>query len=351
MREKMKKGGLKPVEKRVVAVFLAVIICMALCACKQKPDVPISKEGTDSIVNTEGKNSPGQETTSEPVSESQSDSVSETTPESVPKLVPKSTAESVPDTALKTPLEPTQERTQERTQAFPFKDKDGNTRYRLVINGDEVETQNWPFTYPDEPKGGFYPLKDVLSYFGVECLCGPNESSLTARINGKVLKVAANNPEMVCGGKSVNAASKSGIPVCIDNCLYVPSFLCMIIFDDGIVDFSADRSTATLNTKTVINLADSGTAGLSIPNSQGANSGPGGNTSGSSDGQSVCGTCNGSGQSICTYCGGTGSKIEYQQTYDPITHQYKQTQKQVFCPRCGGRGFTRCPMCGGSGKR
>jgi hypothetical protein len=366
----MTASGLKPAQKKVIAVFLALIIGMALSACKQKQDVPISEE-TGSAINVEENNSPGQETDSEQgsgsVAEPVTDPVSESTQGADPKLVPGSTTkpalETAPGSTSKPATEPVTKKTpelaQEQTteskaqpaQTFPFKDKDGNTRYRLMINGNEVETQNWPFTYPDEPKGGLYPIKDVLAYFGVECLCDPNETSLTARINGKVLKVAANNPEMVYGDKSVKGMSKAGTPVSINNCLYVPSFLCMVIFDDGIVDFSADRSTATLETKTIINLAESGTSGLSIPINQGVNSEPGGNTSGGASGQFACGTCGGSGKSICTYCGGTGSKIEFQQTYDPVTHSYKQTQKQVFCPRCGGRGSTTCSTCGGSGQR
>lgn len=49
-------------------------------------------------------------------------------------------------------------------QTFPYKDDEGRMRYKLEINGSEVQTENLPFTYPDEPKGGYYPLEDVLSH-------------------------------------------------------------------------------------------------------------------------------------------------------------------------------------------
>lgn len=240
-------------------------------------------------------------------------------------------------------------------QTFPYEDDEGRTRYRLVINGSEVSTENSPFTYPDDSKGGYYPLEDVLSAIGVESLCSEDESALTTRINGKVLSVTAGVAEMTYGQKTVKGFGTEA-PVCIGDCLYVPSFLFMSIFDDGIVNFSGDRSAATLDTNTVINLAASGTAGLSVPSAGVGTSGNvsvGNGTSGSvgAAGSAKCGTCNGSGRSICTYCSGTGSKIEYQQAYDPISKQYKQAQKKVFCPRCGGSGKVACPTCGGSGQR
>lgn len=240
-------------------------------------------------------------------------------------------------------------------QTFPYKDDEGKTRYRLVINGQEVQTENLPFTYPDAPKGGYYPLEDVLADLGVECLCSGDKSALTTKINGKVLKVAAGVVEMTYGPKTVKGLGTEA-PVCLNECLYVPGFLFMSIFDNGIVGFSGDRSAATLDTNIDINLADSGTAGLSVPHMGGGTAGDvsGGNGAGGSGGKvgrADCGTCSGSGRSICTYCGGSGSKIEFQQAYDPVSKQYKQTQKTVRCPRCGGSGKVSCPTCGGSGKR
>jgi len=239
----------------------------------------------------------------------------------------------------------------EAAQAYPFKDDAGRMRYRLVINGHDVDTKNLPFTYPDAPKGGYYPLVDVLAHLGVDCLSSEDGNAVTTKINGKVLQVTSGAAKMTYGSKSVE--SPTDTPVFIDSCIYVPSFLFMVIFDDGIVNFNGDRSAATLDTSTAIKLADSGTEGLSIPNTGAAASGSSG--SGSSGGgrsdAAICGTCNGSGHSICTYCGGTGTKVEYQQAYDPISKQYKQTQKTVFCPRCGGRGQVVCPSCGGTGKR
>ncbi len=258
----------------------------------------------------------------------------------------------VTETESKNPLENIAEGGEpEPKQTFPFEDDEGRMRYRLVINGREVETKNLPFTYPDAPKGGYYPLKDVLAYFGVECLCSKDESVLTTKINGSILKVTAGKPEMTYGRKSIKLVSALDAPVCIDGCLYVPSVLFMSVFDDGIVDFSGDRSAATLETNVVIDLAASGTAGLSVPSGGAASEVSGGKGSSGSTSGANCGTCNGAGRSICTYCSGTGSKIEYQQIYDPVSKQYKQTQKTVFCPRCGGSGRVTCPMCGGSGKR
>jgi len=241
----------------------------------------------------------------------------------------------------------------EQEQKFPFEDDEGRTRYRLVINGNEVSTENLPFTYPDSPKCGYYPLEDVLAHIEIACLCSEDKSALTTKINGSLLKVTAGVAEMTYGRKSIKAVGTE-TPVCIDGCLYVPSFLFLSIFDNGIVDFSSDRSAATIDTNTTIDLASSGTAGLSVPCAGASgvvSAGNGQASSGSSTGSSNCGTCNGSGRSICTYCSGTGSKIEYQQAYDPVSKQYKQTQRTVFCSRCGGSGQVTCPSCGGSGKR
>lgn len=195
-------------------------------------------------------------------------------------------------------------------------------------------------------------MVDVLSYFGVECLASGDGRVVTTKINGKVLEVKAGVAKMTYGTQNVKAASD--VPVYLDGYLYVPSFLFMLIFDDGIVDFKGDRSAATLDTSAAINLAASGTAGLSVPNTVTSGNGSDGNIpfgTGGQSGAAICGTCNGSGQSVCTYCGGTGTKIEYQQVYDPISKQYKMTQKSVFCPRCGGKGYVTCPSCGGTGKR
>lgn len=234
-------------------------------------------------------------------------------------------------------------------QSFPFKDEEGRMRYKLEINGSEVQTKNLPFTYPNEPKGGYYPVVDVLSHMGVDCLYSEDETTLITRINGDVLTVSAATAEIIYGKNKFQ--SDTATPVIIDGCLYVPSFLFMVLFDDGVVDFSGDRSTATLETNATIDLASTGTAGLSIP-STGALGivGAGSGAAGLSE-QLNCSVCRGTGRSICTYCSGTGSKIEYQQAYDPVSKTYKQTQKRVFCPVCGASGTVTCPSCGGSGRR
>jgi len=237
------------------------------------------------------------------------------------------------------------------TQTFPFQDDEGRLRYRLVINGEEVKTKNYPFTYPDSPKCGYYPLEDVLAYLKVECPCSEDEAVLTTKVNGNVVKVT-DNVEKMQYGKSTIAASTGGVsPVVVDGVLYVPSILFMLLTDKSIVNFTSDRSAATLDTDIVIDPSTSGTAGLRAPYSAGGGTPANGGSQGGTGARQSCGTCGGSGRSICTYCSGTGSKIEYQQTYDPISHQYKQTQKKVFCSRCSGRGSITCPSCGGTGKR
>lgn len=287
-------------KRRFLSILLAAVLCLPLSACgeKQKPvDVsPVSVAPAENTAQAQGK-------------------------------------------------EP------ERT--FPFKDDEGRTRYRLVVNGNEVKTENLPFTYPNDTKCGYYPLEDVLSALGVESLCSSDESVLTTKLNDKVLKVTAGVATMTYGAKTVKGLGTEA-PVCIGDCLYVPSFLFMSIFDKGIVNFSGDRSAATLDTNTTINLASSGTAGLKIPSAgvgtAGNVSSNGSGGSGGQSGSKKCSMCNGSGRSICTYCSGTGSKIEYQQTYDPISKQYKQTQRTARCPQCSGSGKVTCSVCGGMGQ-
>ena len=300
-------------KRQIFALLLLSVICITLCSCgqSQSPAVPSSEPTVSALAQSE----------------------------------PSITAENTLQEKEAEPPESDASEPAEPEQAFPFVDDEGRTRYRLVINGDEVKTENLPFTYPDKPKGGYYPLKDVLSYFGVECLCSKDDAALTTKINDRTLKVTAGVKKMTYGPKIMEPVT--AIPVLIDGCLYVPSVLFMSIFDDGIVGFSADRSAATLDTDTTINLAASGTAGLSIP---GSGSSTGG-MSGGSPGSSSCDACGGTGRNICTSCAGTGRKTEYQQAYDPISKQMKVTQKTVFCSNCGGRGSVTCPACGGAGHR
>lgn len=293
-------------KKRVCILCLLLIICFTFCSCTKDQSPPANS--TDAITFTQS------ETTLTAASESfgEKSNLQLGKPE----------------------------------QTFPFKDEEDRLRYRLIINGKEIETEHYPFTYPNEPKGGYYPVKDVLAHFGVECLSGQDETILTTKINDKVLTVTAGVKKMTYGSKAIEPIT--AVPVVIDSCLYAPSVVFMMTFEDGVVGFSADGKAVTLYTNTVIDLAASGIKGLNVPGSAGNGTVVGGGKDNISGAQK-CGTCGGTGRSICTYCSGTGSKIEYQQTFDPTSHQYKTVQKNVFCPRCGGSGRVVCPSCGGTG--
>jgi hypothetical protein len=166
-----------------------------------------------------------------------------------PTSTPVVTAEALPSPAVT-----------ETPQPYPCEDEQGRTRYQLVINGETLETKNLPFSLSGE-KGAYFPLEDVLSGFGVPCIINENSHAATGRVNGKVFSVQARVSEMTVGKSVLNAEVT---PHYIDGCLYVPSFLFMELLDAA-VDFTADRSGATLDTDIVIRDADSTTEGLSIP--------------------------------------------------------------------------------------
>ena len=143
---------------------------------------------------------------------------------------------------------------------FPYVDEAGRTRYRLMINGELVETEHLPFSLPGE-KGAYYPLADVLDYFGVPCLMDENTHYATGRVNGSVFTAQGRLSHMTVGETSLDAEVT---PHYIDGCLYVPSFLFMELMG-AIVDFTPDRSAVTLDADLSIDTAASTADGLAIP--------------------------------------------------------------------------------------
>jgi hypothetical protein len=211
--------------------------------------------------------------------------------------------------------------------SFPFEDSEGRTRYRLVINGTEVETENHPFTLPEEPKGGYYPIEDVLNCFGVACLTNDDHSAVATVINGDIIKAFAGVPDMTYGKKKISAADPGTVPVVIDGALYVPSFYLMQLTDNSIVDFSSDGTAATLETDIVVDASASGPAGIDTSVFVEGSSGGGEVKAGANR----CPTCHGVGGHNEQFSGqymvpGSG-------TWMPVTKY-----RWVSCEVCGGTG-------------
>ena len=211
--------------------------------------------------------------------------------------------------------------------SFPFEDSDGRTRYRLVINGTEVETENYPFTLPEEPNGGYYPMEDVLNYLGVACLTNDDRSALVTVVNSSLIRVFADSPTLTYGAKTISAADTDTVPVVVDGTLYVPSFFLMQLSDNSIVDFSADRSAATLDTDVTVDADTSGLVG--VDSSMLAQ-----DTSGGS-GQIVP-----DGAQRCLKCGGAGGYNEQYFDQVMVNGRWQQVPKSRWrsCPVCGGSG-------------
>ncbi|NLT97592.1 MAG: hypothetical protein GXW96_05455 [Christensenellaceae bacterium] len=215
----------------------------------------------------------------------------------------------------------------ESVQDFPFEDGEGRTRYRLVINGTEVETKNYPFTLPSEPNGGYYPIEDVLNFLGVACLTNDDHSALVTVINGDIIRVFANSPTLTYGKKPISAVNTNTVPVVIDGALYVPSFLLMQLSDSSVVDFSGNRSAATLGTDIVVDVPTSGLVG--VDSSMLEQSTPSGS------GQVVT-----DGAHRCKKCGGAGGYNEQYFDQIMVNGRWQQITKSRWrhCPVCGGRG-------------
>ncbi len=142
---------------------------------------------------------------------------------------------------------------------YPYTDDEGRLRYQLIINGNTVNTEHLPFSIEGE-KGAYYPLEDVLGFFDIPFIVNESSRAATGRVNGSVFKVQAGVPEMTVG-KSTLGASVS--PQCVDGCLYVPSFLFMELLG-ATVDFTPDRSGATLETDMDIDPETSTSDGLTL---------------------------------------------------------------------------------------
>lgn len=208
--------------------------------------------------------------------------------------------------------------------SFPFEDEEGRTRYRLVINGTEVETKNYPFTLADEPKAGYYPIEDVLNCFGVACLTNEDKSACATVINGDLIQIFADSPELTYGGKTISAVDTKIVPIVVDEALYVPSFFLMQLSDSSIVDFSDDRSAATLDTDIVVDVSTSGLVGVDTSMLERGGSG-----------QVVT-----NGKHRCPRCGGAGGRN--------VTVQDKYWNQGQWIPTLKS-SWEVCPYCGGSG--
>ena len=276
--------------KRIGMLCFLAIFCITLCACGQthSGSEPTSDERT-AIVGNE----------------------------------PSASVEETPEQSeiLSQNVEP------EAGISFPFEDGEGRTRYKLVINGTEVETDNYPFTLPEEPNGGYYPMEDVLNFLGVACLTNDDHSALLTVINSNLIRVFADSPTLTYGTKTISAVDVNTVPVVIDGALYVPSFLLMQLSDNSIVDFSTDRSAATLDTDIVVDVDTSGLIG--VDSSMLEQDTPSGS------GQVVA-----NGSHRCPKCGGAGGYNEQYFDQVMVNGRWQQIPKSRWrsCPVCGGRG-------------
>ncbi|MEA4814039.1 MAG: hypothetical protein VB112_03900 [Oscillospiraceae bacterium] len=277
--------------KRIEILCFLAFFCVTLCACRQtggsSEPTPDERHATDIIGN-------------EPAS------VEETPAQS--------------DVLLQT-NEP------EAGITFPFEDGEGRTRYRLVINGTEVETENYPFTFPEEPNGGYYPMEDVLNFLGVACLTNEEHSALATVINSDLIRVFANSPTLTYGTKTISAVDADTVPIVVDGTLYVPSFFLMQLSDNSIVDFSTDRSAATLDTDIVVNADISGLVGVDSSMLE-------------QDTSSGSGKVATDGAHRCLECGGAGGYNEQYFDQVMVNGRWQQIPKSRWrsCPVCGGSG-------------
>lgn len=275
--------------KRMGMLCLFVVFCVALCACGRTggSSEPTSDEGHPAGVIENGPAVSVEETPAQPDILSQTDE---------------------PAAGI----------------TFPFEDSEGRIRYRLVINGTEVETENYPFTLPEEPGGGYYPMEDVLNFLGVACLTNDDHSALATVINSDLIRVFADSPALTYGTKTISAVDADTVPVVIDGALYVPSFLLMQLSDNSIVDFSADRSAATLDTDIIVDVSTSGLVGVDESMLE----------------QGGSGQVATDGPHRCPECGGAGGHNQTVQDKYWNQGQWIPTLKSswVVCPNCGGSG-------------
>ena len=282
--------------KRTILSVIALLLCLTLCACS----------------GSQSADAPSDEPSSAP---SQTD------------------ASPSPDGSSSDP--------EKKEVSYPFEDDEGRVHHQIYINGELVETDHDAYTYPDEPKGAYYPIVEILEHLGVECLFDEHLEALTTRVNGQVIICKSDNSDIVVGKTTLGGTA----PEYIDGCFYVPSYTFMHLLD-AVVDFTADRSGVTIKIDTAIDTADSGTAGLSLSSEAIPGLGEALYT-----GAQACPSCGGTGRSICTSCSGTGGTTQYVQVRDPITGSYTMQSSRAFCSRCGGSGRSTCPTCGGTGSK
>lgn len=208
----------------------------------------------------------------------------------------------------------------EKELTFPYTDNQGRVRYKLVINGSEVKTENYPFKLNEEEKGSYYPLKEVLNYFNIESLSSDDNKTLTTKINGNIIRVDAEQGKMKYGKTTLEALDGNVKTILVNNILYVPSFFFMRLTDNSIVDYSVDGMSATLTTDLVVDSGSSGVTGLSLN-------------------ESTIGTTN-NGYHLCHKCGGAGGYNEEYFDQFLVNGRYTQVKKYRW---------THCSICGGTG--
>lgn len=224
---------------------------------------------------------------------------------------------------------------------YPYVDTDGRNRYQLFINGELTTTQHDPYSYPENPNGVFYPIVEVLSELGVECLFDEEIGILTTKINDKTMLCSVGDEDIKIGNKTLGGTA----PEYIDGCIYVPSYTFMELLD-AVVDFTSERSGVTLVTNLTINQETSGVIGLSISPETAGKTGEKIYT-----GNDICVSCGGTGRCLCPVCSGTGTVTQYVQNRNHLTGQLSVISSKSICTACGGSGRRNCIACGGSGKR
>mgnify|MGYP003774034479 FL=1 len=295
--------------KRTILSAIALLLCLTLCACS----------GDQSVA------APSNEPTSAP---SQTDA-------------PSQSVEPSPDSDSEATAPPTSTEPEEKEAEYPFEDNDGRIHHQIYINGELADTDHDAYTYPDEPKGAYYPIVEILEHLGVECLFDEHLEALTTRVNGQVITCKSDNSDIAVGKTTLGGTA----PEYIDGCFYVPSYTFMHLLD-AVVDFTADRSGVTITADTAIDAENSGINGLSIS----AEAVPGLGEA-LYTGAQACHSCGGTGRAICTSCSGTGGRAQYVQVRDPITGSYTMQSNRAVCSHCCGGGRTTCPVCGGTGSR
>lgn len=272
-------------KKTISLILMAVFMAIAICGCS-------ASEKSNFPANSDTETNQQQEQTGE-----------------------KAQADDLLQTDSQTPQE----------VSFPYTDEEGRIRYKMVINGEEIETESFPFKLGKDEKGAYFPIKDIMKYFGIDVIESDDKTMLATKLNNKIIKVTADQAEMTFGNSTFVAYNGSVKPLLVDGVLYAPNFLFMQLSDNTIVDFSEDNTSATLTTDLIIDYDTSGTAGVTIV----ANSAGGSNSNSNETKQ--CPKCNGAGGYNESTIGWTTSPNGTQ--YATTVHTWKS------CTTCGGSGY------------